>query len=47
MKKTLKKMLDAITTPFVSVAVLLDESKRIDEDGTWAKARASKTNKNN
>lgn len=43
MKKALKKMLDTITTPFVSIAVLIDESKRIDEDGTWAKARARKS----
>ena len=35
--KTLKKIIEAITAPFVSIAVLLDESRRINEDGSWDK----------
>lgn len=35
--KALKKIFDAISAPFVSVAVLIDESRRINEDGTWDK----------
>jgi hypothetical protein len=37
MKKMFKKLWDAIIFPFVSVAVLIDESKRINEDGSWDK----------
>lgn len=33
--KALRKIWDAITGPFISIAVLLDESKRINEDGSW------------
>lgn len=33
--KKVKKIWDAITGPFVAVAVLIDESKRINEDGSW------------
>ena len=33
--KLLKKILEAIFDPFVSVAVMVDESKRINEDGSW------------
>ena len=33
--KLFAKIWDAITLPFVSVAVLIDESKRINEDGSW------------
>lgn len=33
--KFLKKIWDAITLPFISVAVMIDESKRINEDGSW------------
>ena len=35
--KFLKRIWDAITTPFVSVAVMIDESRRINEDGSWDK----------
>lgn len=35
--KTLKKIWEAITSPFISVAVMIDESKRINEDGSWDK----------
>ena len=33
--KILKNILDAIATPFVSVAVMIDESRRINDDGSW------------
>lgn len=33
--KFLKKILQAIFDPFVSVAVMVDTSKRINEDGSW------------
>lgn len=33
--KFLRKLWDTITLPFISVAVMLDESKRINEDGSW------------
>ena len=33
----LKKIWDRITEPFISVAVMIDESKRINEDGSWDK----------
>lgn len=33
--KALKKIWEAITTPFIGVAVMIDESKRINEDGSW------------
>lgn len=35
--KVLKKIWEAITSPFISVAVMIDESKRINEDGSWDK----------
>ena len=37
MKKMFKRMWEAITEPFISVAVMIDESKRINEDGSWDK----------
>ena len=33
--KALKKILAAIISPFESVAVMIDESKRMNEDGYW------------
>lgn len=33
--KLLKKILQAIFDPFVSVAVMVDTSKRINENGDW------------
>lgn len=33
--KLLRKLWEAVTWPFVSMAVLVDESKRINEDGSW------------
>lgn len=38
--KTLKKMWNAITMPFMAVAVAIDESKRLNEDGSWDKYHA-------
>lgn len=35
--KTLRKIWDFITSPFISVAVFLDEEKRINEDGRYDK----------
>lgn len=35
MKKLFKRIWEAITEPFISIAVLIDESKRINEDGDW------------
>ena len=35
MKKMIKKIWDAICTPFVAIAVLIDESKIANEDGSW------------
>ena len=31
----MKKLINAITAPFISFAVLLDESRRTNEDGSW------------
>lgn len=45
MKKMIKKILDAITTPFISVACIIDESKRINEDGSWDAYWAKKNRK--
>lgn len=49
MKKFFKKVIDTIISPFVSVAVMIDESKRINEDGSWdaywAKKNARKHSK--
>jgi hypothetical protein len=35
--KTLRKIWDAITFPFVSVAVMIDEDRRQNLDGYWDK----------
>lgn len=41
MKNMIKKIWNAICTPFVAIAVLIDESKIANEDGSydtyWAK----------
>ena len=42
MKKFFKNIIGAITAPFISAAVMLDESKRINEDGSWDKYHAKK-----
>lgn len=33
--KYLRKIWETIISPFESIAVLIDESKRINEDGSW------------
>lgn len=35
MKKLFKKLWEAVCFPFVALAVHIDESKRINEDGSW------------
>lgn len=35
--KLLKKIWGTITAPFIAVAVILDESRRTNEDGSWDK----------
>jgi hypothetical protein len=45
MKKLFKRMWEAITEPFISIAVLIDESKRINEDGSWDKYHARRNKK--
>lgn len=37
MKKMFKKFWEAITSPFVAIAVCIDESKRLNENGSWDK----------
>lgn len=46
MKEFFKNIIDAITMPFVSVAVMIDESKRINEDGSWDSYWAKKNARN-
>ena len=42
MKKFFEKIIEAIATPFTCFAVTLDESRRINEDGSWNKYNAQK-----
>lgn len=35
MKKRIKNFFEAIVSPFVAIAVLIDESRRTNEDGSW------------
>lgn len=35
MKKMIKKIWDAICSPFVAVACIVDESRLANEDGEW------------
>lgn len=37
MKKVVRKIFEAITAPFIALAVHIDESRRINEDGSWDK----------
>ena len=37
MKNIFKKIFDAVAFPFIALAVHIDESKRINEDGSWDK----------
>lgn len=45
-----RRIADVITYPFAAISVLLDESRRINEDGSWdtynAKKNAHKAHKN-
>lgn len=43
--KTLKKIWDRIAEPFISCAVLIDESKRMNLDGSWDKYWERKNHK--
>lgn len=40
-----KKIWETITEPFIAIAVLIDESKRINEDGSWSKYLERKNRK--
>lgn len=42
MKKFVAKIIDAITSPFASIAVAIDESRRQNLDGSWDKYWAKK-----
>ena len=37
MKNLIKKTWNAICTPFVAIACIIDESKIANEDGSWDK----------
>ena len=37
MKKAVRKIFDVIASPFIALAVHIDESRRINEDGSWDK----------
>ena len=43
--KTIKKIWDAICTPFVAIACIIDESKIANEDGSWDKYHERKNRK--
>ena len=45
MKNFITKLWNAITMPFISIAVLIDESRRVNEDGSWDKYWERKNNK--
>lgn len=45
MKDFLPRLWDAITAPFVSIAVLIDESRRQNLDGSWDYYWAKKNRK--
>ena len=49
MKKFIIKIWDAITYPFIAIAVLIDYSRRINEDCSWdsywTKKNKKETNK--
>ena len=47
MKNLITKLWNAITMPFISIAVLVDESRRINEDGSWDKYWAKKNRRAN
>lgn len=43
--KLLTKIWESITLPLVSIAVMIDESKRINEDGSWNEYHAKRNEK--
>ena len=45
MKNFIKKLWNTITMPFVAIAVNIDESRRINEDGSWNKYWERKNHK--
>jgi hypothetical protein len=45
MKKFISRIWNTIAMPFISIAVLIDESRRINEDGSWDKYWERKNNK--
>ena len=45
MENFIAKLWNAITMPFISMAVLIDESRRVNEDGSWDKYWERKNNK--
>ena len=45
MTKILAKIWDFITMPFIAVAVLIDDSKRYNEDGSWDGYHSKKNEK--
>ena len=45
MKNILKKIFDAVAFPFVALAVHIDESMRINEDGSWDRYNRKKNRK--
>lgn len=47
MRKFITNIWNTITMPFISLAVLLDESRRINEDGSWDSYWANKNKKEN
>ena len=45
MKNLIKKTWNAICTPFVAIACIIDESKIANEDGSWDKYHERKNRK--
>lgn len=41
----MRKIFEALISPFVSIAVMIDESRRINEDGSWNAYNARKNRK--
>ena len=45
MKKRIKKTLEAIKEFFISMEILIDDSKRINENGSWDSYHAKRNTK--
>ena len=41
----MRKIFEALISPFVSIAVMIDESRRINENGDWNAYNARKNRK--